>query len=363
MVFLSWKRVAAMFISICSVLFGTVHAEETVSAHADVVHPIKVFRLTSPGERSLRVFQGQTEASQRTSLAFRVPGQLIEFPALAGQSVKKGELLARLDPIEYKLTKDKAEANYQLALVEFKRTERLVKDQLVSQQMHDQNRTLLARTKAALEQAQANVGYTSLRAPFDGVVSRTAAENWDYVIAKQQVLNIQADGMTDVKIQVPQNVVTQLSREFVLDLKALVRFVAQPQYSYFAAVTEVDTEADASTLSYEVTLSLPTPTDFNVSTGMTAEVEIDMSPLDPHESEYYVLPVTAVVGEGDNLKVWRIAPETMTVSAVDVEVIGQSAAGLKVKGPLTSGDILALTGTRLLSDGMRVQEWVRERGL
>ncbi|GAA5214570.1 efflux RND transporter periplasmic adaptor subunit [Corallincola platygyrae] len=359
----SWKLVAAALVGALALANVNAIADETTSAAKDVIHPVKIFRLTSPGERNMRTFQGQTEASDRTTLAFRVPGQLIEFPALAGQEVKQGELLARLDPIEYELTRDKAAANHQLALVEFKRTERLVKDQLVSQQMHDQNRTNLARAEAILDQAKANVGYTYLRAPFDGVISRTEVENWDYVRAKASILNIQAEGMTDVMIQVPQNVVTQLSREFVLDLRALVRFVAQPNYSYFAAVTEVDTEADPSTLSYEVTLSLPTPQDFNVSTGMTVQVEIDMSPLDPLASDYYVLPETAVRETDGEAIVWKVAPETMQVSAVAVEVLGKSGRDLKVKGDLSSGDMLALTGTHLLVDGARVREWVRERGL
>lgn len=350
--------------SLCTSAFAEQPADPTQTAQSGVIRPVKIFRLTSPGDRQVRTFQGQSQASLRTTLAFRVPGQLLEFPALEGARVKEGDLLARLDPIEYQLTKDKAEASHQLAKVEFDRSARLVEDQLISQRMHDENRTRLTRAEALLQQAEANLGYTFLRAPFDGVISRTEVENWEYVQAKDPILNVQAEGMTDVKIQIPQNVVTRLSREFVLELRALVRFSAQPSYTYFASVSEVDTEADPATLSYEVTLALPTPQDFNVTSGMTVEVDIDLAPLDPNQSDYYVLPASAVVqAEGSAPTVWKIRPETMQVHSVPVEIIGEARRGLKVKGDLSSGDMIASTGASQLSENLQVREWVRERGI
>jgi RND family efflux transporter MFP subunit len=338
-------------------------AVESAAANNDVVHPIKIFRITAAGEHSVRYFQGQTQASDRTSLAFRVSGQLVEFPALSGQTITKGELLARLDAVEYELIRDQAEAKYRLALVEFKRTERLVKDQLVSQQMHDQNRVNLARAKAELEQAQADVGYTQLKAPFDGVISRTDVENWDYVTANQTILSVQGDGMTDVLIQVPQNVITQISRKFALDLQAIVRFAAQPQYSYVAEVSEVDMAADPETLSYQVTMTFPTPTEFNVSNGMTVVVGIDFAPLNAEKADYFVVPASVLVEESSGAKVWLVNPESMTVVAKPVTILERSGDKVKINGELATGDMLALTGAHLLSEGMQVQEWIRERGL
>ncbi|MBW8191738.1 efflux RND transporter periplasmic adaptor subunit [Neiella marina] len=330
----------------------------------NIIRPVKMKRLGAPGERSIRTFQGQAEASMRTTLAFRVPGQLVEMPAIAGQHVKQGDLLARLDPIEYELTRDKAKAHFELAEVQFKRTERLVKDQLVSQRMHDENRATLSRAQALLEQTEANVGYTYLKAPFDGVVSRTAVENFDYVQAKAQIISVQADGMTDVNIQIPQHIVTQFTREFFLNLQAEVRFVAQPSYRFMATVREVETEADPQTLSFKVTLTLPTPTEFNVTTGMTAQVDVDLAPLDPLQVEYYVVPKTAVFeSESGATQVWRVAPDTMQAHAVPVKVLGNAQRGIRISGELSAGDQIATTGVDEISENMVVREWIRERGI
>ncbi|MBD1391162.1 efflux RND transporter periplasmic adaptor subunit [Neiella sp. HB171785] len=342
-----------------------VHASaDEASVEAEVIRPVKIMRLGAPGERSIRTFQGQAESSNRTTLAFRVPGQLMEMPAIAGQEVKQGDLLARLDPIEYELTRDKALAQYELAQVQFARTERLVKDQLVSQRMHDENRAQLSRTQAIYEQAEANVGYTYLRAPFDGIVSRTAVENWDYVQAKAPIVSVQSEGMIDVHIQIPQHIVTQLTRDFMLNLQAQVQFVAQPSYRFNAVVKEVETEADPQTLSYKVTLTLPTPQEFNVTTGMTAQVNIDMSPLDPLQVKYYVVPETAILrAEDGSAQVWRIAADTMTAEAVRVDVLGKARRGLRISGNLAAGDQIATTGVNEISENMVVREWIRERGI
>lgn len=334
------------------------------AAAEQVIRPVKMTRLGAPGERSIRTFQGQAEASERTTLAFRVPGQLMEMPAIAGQHVKRGDLLARLDPIEFELTRDKALAQYELAQVQFKRTERLVKDQLVSQRMHDENRATLSRTQAFYEQAQANVGYTYLKAPFDGVVSRTEVENWDYVQAKDAIISVQAEGMTDVNIQIPQHIVTQFTRDFFINLQAEVRFVAQPDYRFLATVREVETEADPQTLSYQVTLTLPTPTEFNVTTGMTAQVDVDLSPLDPLQVKYYVVPETAVLTLDDgSTQVWRVDAETMQAQAVPVKMLGSARHGVRISGDLSAGDQIVTTGVDNLTENMVVREWIRERGI
>ena len=77
-----------------------------------VVRPVKLFNIGNNSEQSIRSFPAEVVANQGSYLAFRVNGELLEFPALAGQHVEKGELLAKLDPEDFQLQYEERKARF-----------------------------------------------------------------------------------------------------------------------------------------------------------------------------------------------------------------------------------------------------------
>src|SRR5579871_5413909 len=63
-----------------------------------VIRPVKTMTIENNTAKVSRNFPGKVLASNRVDLSFDVPGQLIEFPVLAGDHVQKGQLIAKLDP-------------------------------------------------------------------------------------------------------------------------------------------------------------------------------------------------------------------------------------------------------------------------
>ncbi|NMU19107.1 efflux RND transporter periplasmic adaptor subunit, partial [Vibrio parahaemolyticus] len=136
-------------------------------------------------------------------LTFRVPGLLQTIEVNEGQVVSKGDVLASLNPDEYSLLEQQARANFLLADVQYKRYQKLRKDQVVSEQDFDEAKANHNSAKAQWNQAKANLRYTKLVAPYDGTISYIPAENHEYVAAKEGVMNIQSNQLLKVIFQIP----------------------------------------------------------------------------------------------------------------------------------------------------------------
>src|SRR5210317_2104598 len=114
----------------------------------EVSRPAKLYTVTAAGGEHFRSFPGEVRATDQAELAFRVPGELIEFPATRGKKVSQGDLLAKLDPSDYQAALDQAQAHYDLAKSQFARVEELVERQLVSRAEYDQRQALMKVRKS-----------------------------------------------------------------------------------------------------------------------------------------------------------------------------------------------------------------------
>ena len=78
------------------------------------IRPVKLFNIGHDSQTNVRSFPAEVVANQGSYLAFRVNGELVEFPVLAGEEVEKGQLLAKLDPEDFQLQYDDRKARYEL---------------------------------------------------------------------------------------------------------------------------------------------------------------------------------------------------------------------------------------------------------
>ncbi|WDE03338.1 efflux RND transporter periplasmic adaptor subunit [Thalassomonas viridans] len=341
--------------------------QENTQPQAETIRPVKIFQVANPAAEAFRNFPAEVEANADSKLAFRVSGQIIKFPIKAGNEVTKGQLLAQLDPKDFKLLLDDRQARYELAHSQFERAKLLLEKKLASQADYDEAKANLSVALSSLNSAKTDLEYTSLRAPFSGSVAKVFVENHENIQAKQTILTLQTRDVVDISMQMPENIASRVKKD--VQYQPTVIFDSHPDQEFLITVKEWDTQADPTTLTYKVVFSLPTPKNFNVLPGMTANIRMDLSKVITDSSSSFLLPVSAVFTGKDSpvsnktRHVWKYDPQTQTVSQANVTVGSIKSEGIEVLTGLEPGDQVVSAGVHFLNEGMKVRPWNREKGL
>ncbi|WP_162062765.1 efflux RND transporter periplasmic adaptor subunit [Vibrio taketomensis] len=313
--------------------------------------PAKLFTVTVGNSAFERRFPATTEAGDRAVLAFRVPGLLQTIDVVAGQSVVKGQVLATLNPDEYELLAQQAQAQYRLADVQYQRSKKLRRDAVVSEQDFDEAKANRNSAKAYLDQANANLRYTRLVAPYDGTISLVPAENHEYIAAKAGVMNIQTNSLMKVFFQLPDGLLGRFSTG--ANPEAYMLFDAFPGNTYPLTFQEIDTEADPKTGSYKVTMVMERPENTGILPGMSGTVRVVAA-----SSTATRIPSSALFDENGKTCVWRVNDQGIVEkAAVELNDKQQVVSGLN------DGDKIVMSGVSGITPGIKVREWIKERGL
>ena len=170
------------------------------------VRPVKTVVVETPEAAGDRKFAGRVDAQMKAELAFRVPGTVTEILVKEGDQVTAGQALIQLDPTDYEIAVRDAQATFDRTESDFKRAQELVEDGFVSRTEFDTKEAEFKNAEAALERAKQDRDYTTLKASFDGIISKRYVEPFEEVQAKQEVLAMQDNDTLQVKIDVPESI-------------------------------------------------------------------------------------------------------------------------------------------------------------
>ncbi len=332
----------------------------------EVIRPVKLFTVSDQNATHIRRFPAEVIANQGSYLAFRVNGELVELPVLAGQEVRKGQLLAKLDPTNFQLQYDERKARFELAEAQLARIRALVDKNIASRAELDEALANKQVAEAALNAAKTNLDYTALRAPFGGTIAKVYVKNFENIVAKQNILRLETRDRMDVVIHVPEKLVARVNKD--IDYRPDAVFDGFPDKTYPLTIKEWDTQADPVSLTYKVVFSLPVPEDFNLLAGMTGEVLIDVAKITAKNSSGTLVPVEAVFSElneqGEKSHfVWVFDQSANTVARKAVEVGALQQDSIEIISPLAANTQIVAAGVHYLKAGQKVRPWRKERGL
>ena len=117
-------------------------------------------------------FPGKVKAAQDVNLSFRVSGTIGKICVEDGARVRKGQLLAQLDPTDYRIQLEATEAEYQQVKAEAERVMALYKDNGTTPNANDKAVYGLKQITAKYQHHKDQLEYTNLYAPFDGFVQK-----------------------------------------------------------------------------------------------------------------------------------------------------------------------------------------------
>lgn len=170
---IGWRTILSGGLAAAFLLGGCVE-RESAAEHGHGEEPAKLV-VSRPLKRDTvvtRDFVCRIHSSQNIEIRALERGYLESVAVLEGQSVKQGEPMFQILPLLYQAELKRAEAEAQAAQVEYDNTKRLTDTQVVSDTELALVRAKLEKAKAEVSLAQTHLGFTDIRAPFDGLVDR-----------------------------------------------------------------------------------------------------------------------------------------------------------------------------------------------
>lgn len=310
-------------------------------------------------------YPGSVRARVESPLSFRVAGKITERRVDIGAPVKKGQVLAVLDPVDARLNVEAsraavsaAEADAKLAESEYRRHVDLAERGFVSKSLLDQRSNQLDLAKSRLEQQRSQLavvrnqaGYTSLVADADGIVTDIQADAGQVVSAGQPVFGFARNGELEVRISVPEGPAVDVLRK---SPALRIALWALPGKTYDGVVREIASAADGRTRTHEARITIQNP-DADVKLGMTANVQVGSTP----GPASWRLPLTAVGEAGGKPAIWRVSggdgDTAATAQPLEIKVLQYLNDSAIVTGDIKPGDRVISAGVQLLVPGMAVK--------
>lgn len=346
----------------------------------EIIRPVRTVTLQGGKDSMMRHYFGTVQGAKRADLSFRVSGTLQRMNADKGTSVKKGTLLAALDPRDFntRITQaqsalSQAEAQYRNVQADFRRYENLYRQKVIAKAQYDSYKTQVDVAKSAVNSANANLKSardalrdTELRAPFDGVIADRKAENFQDVTAKQTIFTLQDLSALEIVFNIPDNDILLAPipaysslRDVMKDSGTLftlnARFDAIPDRVFPLTLKEVSTQSTSAN-TYPVTASMPAHKDIRILPGMAVTVEVDFSGgREITESGKYSVPTTAILSQNGQNYVWRYENGKVTRLQVKTGQIHNDASIEIENDNLHNGDVIVTAGVYFLHEGQHVR--------
>jgi RND family efflux transporter MFP subunit len=314
------KLIFALVGAMAATLANAAPPTSSDSLPAIIVQPHQV-DLTFPAESLV-------EAVQQATVGAQIAGRIVDVRFDAGQTVKKGAVLMRIDGREAEEAERAAAAQYANAKLNFERSQQLKDQKFVSQSAVDKARAELDTAAANRQATSAGRSHATIVAPLTGIIARRHAEMGDMAIPGKPLFTIYEPGALRVSASVPQ----YRLREIRAVKAARVEFPELGKWVDAGSITLLPT-ADTSTHVSQVRVALPAMTD--VTPGMFARVHFVIG-----QSKKLTVPVAAVLRRGEVAAVYVRLPDQRlslrqlrlgeAVGASEIEVLAGLSAGDKV---------------------------------
>lgn len=323
------------------------------------VRSVKVMTVGAGGMQSVLEFSGEVRPRIESRLGFRVGGKLVRRHVELGQRVRAGQALAQLDPQDYQLAADAAQAqlraavtNRDLAAADFKRFQDLKAQNFISSAELERREATLKAAQAQVDQAQAQLtaqrnqgAYATLVADAPGVVTAIEAEPGQVVSAGLPVVRVAQDGPRDAVFSVPEDKLAAVRTGAPVDVR-----VWPGQTVLGGKVREVSASADPVTRTYLVKVSL----EDREAPPLGATVTVLPKAMRDDGAPVMKLPTSALRQDGKATAVWVLDKGSMTVKSQPVQIATADGNEAVVAGGLQPGMLVVVAGVHVLSPGQKV---------
>lgn len=314
------------------------------------IQTVKTFTANAYANADRVSISGVVQEKKTVGLAFRIAGPLYKFPVNEGSYVKKGDLIAAIDPRDYKLKVEAVEAQYEQIKADEARLAKLYESKSVPKSQYDKAVAGLTQITSARQSALNAFQDTRLLAPFDGYIQEKYAENFETINAGRAVVSIIDLNNLFVEAEVSSSMYLVRSQFESFECYP----VDEPSKAYTISLEESTKKSNSNQL-FKLRFKLDKTANQNLFPGMSVNVSM-YKKLAANKSKSMAIPQTCLFSKDESTYVWAVVEgkaQKMQVSIVRLKKDGFA----EVLG-IHKGTQLVSAGVRDLTEGQAVKPLV-----
>jgi RND family efflux transporter MFP subunit len=272
-----------------------------------------------------------------------VRGKVTEKAVQEGETINKGDMIAKIDFRDYKNAFQSTKSNYTLALADLKRLEKLYKEKVTPQSQLDNAVTMVENTKALMDNAALDLERCTIKAPISGIVNHLFIEEGQYLDVADPVAEILQIDRVKVSVGIPESDVDAVRRvnHFMVRIDALAGRNFQAKKHFFSRT------ADPMARLYNLDLVLENPNG-DILPDMFARVDI----VKKEVPEGISIPLYSVISRNDEHIVYVVNNDRAQKRMVELGLL--EGWRVEVKKGLHAGEQVIVIGHRGVNDGDKV---------
>lgn len=330
------------------------------AASEPIVRPAKVVEIAYQRRGQTLTLAGTVVPRIESNLGFRVAGKVVARSVDVGTVVQPGDLIAQLDPADYRLAVDNARAALASAEADFARAKadhdrylNLRGTSVFTAQTMEQRQSLSATAQARVEQARSqlasaenNLAYTELRADTAGVITAVQAEVGQVLAQGQGVVRLARTNELEILVGVPEHRLKTVreARDATFELWS------DQGRRFPARLRELSPSADPQTRTYPARFTVLEQPEF-IGLGMTATLAFQRPDAQPVAE----VPLSAIFQRGTQPAVWVVDRDSGTVSLRPVTIARWRSESAAIADGVKDGELIATAGVHKLEAGQKVK--------
>jgi RND family efflux transporter MFP subunit len=330
-----------------------------VEAPPPEVRPVRAVTIAKRAAGETVALTGSIQAQTEINLAFRIDGRMLERLVSIGDTLRPGQLVARLDSQNEESSLQAARAQLAAARAQltearnnFVRFRDLVAENAVSRASFEQAESMQKSAESQVESAQTQVtlaenrlSYTRLVSDVAGVVTAVGAEPGEVVGGGRMIAQVAREGGRDAAFDVP----ARIKDAAPPNAEITVVLTSDPKVVATGRVREVAPRADPVTGTFRVKVRLNDPPPA-MRLGATVMGRMKLASAPSIE-----IPPSAVDRSNRQAAVWVYDPKTGTVAARNIEIRSSDPVRVEVASGLNPGDVVVTAGIQALRPGQKVR--------
>jgi membrane fusion protein (multidrug efflux system) len=305
---------------------------------------VSVVEVTPVPIKDILILPGQTEAFHDILVPADTGGRVEWIGPKEGDTVKKGQLLARIDVSALEAALKRAEAAFKLADDLYQRRRMLFERKIINQEELDRSLTERVLAEANLRQARVEHERGFLLAPIKGIINHLFVDKGEFIERGKAVIDLVNVDKIKININVPELDVRYLKPE----QEALVTIDAFPNQRLLGTVDFIAFKADPATKTFLVRVLIKNP-NHDIRPGMISRV-VFLRRVIP---DALTAPLFAIVDKGGERLLFVEKDGVAHARTVSIGVI--EGDRVQIKKGLYPGDHLIVTGQTQVEEGMKVQ--------